>query len=65
MPVLTLAFPQAIQTCDFNNKKYNIIPNLFPKSCDFYTIRNVGMSNDCMLSFTFYIDLLLKKKEYL
>ena len=34
--------------------KYNIIPKLFPKkSWDFYTIRSVGMSNDCMLSFTF------------
>ena len=30
------------------------------KSWDFYTIRSVGMGNDCMPSFTFYIDLLLK-----
>ena len=28
-------------------------PNFFPKSWDFYTIRSVGMGNDCMLSFTF------------
>ena len=27
-------------------------------------IRSVGMGNDYMLSFTFYIDLLLKKIEY-
>ena len=34
--------------------KYNIIPKLFQKkSWDFYTIRSVGMSNDCMPSFTF------------
>ena len=32
--------------------KYNII------------IRSVGMSNYCVLSFTFWIDLLLKKYEY-
>ena len=43
------------------NKIHNIIPNFFPKSCEFYTIRSVGMSNDCML---FWIDLLLKKFEY-
>ena len=29
----------------------------------FYTIRSFGMGNDCMLSFTFYIDLLLEKYE--
>ena len=34
--------------------KFNIIPQLFPKkSWDFYTIRSVGMSNDCMPSITF------------
>ena len=34
--------------------KFNIIPNFFPKkSWDFYTIRSVGMSKDCMPSFTF------------
>ena len=34
--------------------KYNIIPHFFlQKSWDFYTIRSVGMSNDCMLSFIF------------
>ena len=34
--------------------KYNIIPKLFSKkSWDFYTIRSIGMINDCMLSFTF------------
>ena len=45
--------------------KYNIIPQLFPKKVwDFYTIRSVGMGNDNMLSFTFQIDLLLKKYEY-
>ena len=33
--------------------KYNIILQLFfQKSWDFYTIRSVGMGNDCMLSFT-------------
>ena len=31
--------------------KYNIILQLFPKNC--YNIRSVGMSNDCILSFTF------------
>ena len=31
---------------------------------DFYTIRTVGMGNDCMLSFTSWIDLLPKKYEY-
>ena len=42
--------------------KYNIIPQLFSeKSWDFYTIGSVGMGNDCMLSSTFQIDLLLKK----
>ena len=45
--------------------KYNIIPQLFPKkSRDFYTIRSVCMGKDCMLSFMFQIDLLLKKFEY-
>ena len=38
-------------------------PNFFQKSWDFY-IRSVGMSNNCVLSFTFLIDLLLKKYEY-
>ena len=38
--------------------------NFFPKSWDFCTIRSIDMGNDCMLSFTFYIDLLLKKYEY-
>ena len=34
--------------------KYIIIPNFFPpKSWDFYTIRSVGISNDCRLTFTF------------
>ena len=34
--------------------KYIIIPQLFfGKSWDFYTIKSVGMGNDCMLSFTF------------
>ena len=34
--------------------KFNIIPQLFPKkSWNFYTIRSVGMGNDCMPSFTF------------
>ena len=44
--------------------KYNIIPQLFAKKWDFYTIRSDGMGNDYMLSFTFQIDLLLKKYEY-
>ena len=45
--------------------KCNIIPNFFPKKrWDFYTIRSVSMGNDCMLSFTFQIDLLLKKYGY-
>ena len=45
--------------------KYNIIPKLFSKkSWDFHTIRSVDMSNDCMLSFTLSIDVLLKKYEY-
>ena len=44
--------------------KYNIIPNFFPKKFGFFTIRSVGMGNDCMLSFTFKNDLLLKKYEY-
>ena len=29
--------------------KYNIIPNFFQISWDVYTIRNIGMGNDCML----------------
>ena len=34
--------------------KCNIIPNFFQKKVVFfYTIRSVGMGNDCMLSFTF------------
>ena len=34
--------------------KFNIIPNFFSKkSWDFYTIRNDGMSKDCMPSFAF------------
>ena len=34
--------------------KCYIIPNFFhKKSWDFYTIRSVGMGNDCMLGFTF------------
>ena len=42
--------------------KYNIIPRLLKKKTkqkqqkkreDFYTIRNAGMGNDCMSSFTF------------
>ena len=48
--------------------KFNIIPQFFPKkfgflyhyppiffkkSLDLYTIRSVGMGNDCMLSFIF------------
>ena len=34
--------------------KFNIIPNFFPKkSWDFYTVRSVGMSKDCMPSFAF------------
>ena len=33
--------------------KFDIIPNFFKKSLDFYTIRSVGMSIDCVLSFTF------------
>ena len=28
-------------------------PNFFQKSWDFYTIRSVGMGNDCIPSFTF------------
>ena len=44
--------------------KYNIIPlNYFQKSWDFYTLRSVGMNNECMLSFVLLIDLLLKKYE--
>ena len=45
---------------------YDIIPKLFSKkkSWDFHIIRIVGMSNDCMLSFAFYIGLLLKNYEY-
>ena len=39
-------------------------PQPFPKkSLDFYTIRSGVMGNNCMLSFTLYIDLLLKKYE--
>ena len=38
--------------------KCNIIPK--QESWDFYTIRSVGISNDCMPSFAFYIDFLLK-----
>ena len=34
--------------------KYNIILQLSPKkSLDFYIIRSAGVSNDCMLNFTF------------
>ena len=34
--------------------KYNIIPpTFFQKSWDIYTIRSIGMGNDCKLSFTF------------
>ena len=34
--------------------KFNIIPPTFSKkSWDFYTIRSVGMGNDCKPSFTF------------
>ena len=45
--------------------KYNIIPQPFLKKVGiFYTIKSVGMGNDRMLSFTFKIDLLLKKYEY-
>ena len=44
--------------------KYNIMLNFFQKKWDFYTIKIVDMRNDCMLSFTFSIDLLLKKYEY-
>ena len=33
--------------------KYNISPNFFQKSWDFYTNRSVGMGDDCMLSFMF------------
>ena len=44
------------------------LPNFFKKRMNFYTIRNIiiGMSrpNDCILSFTFQIDLLLKKYVY-
>ena len=40
-------------------------PTFSKKSWDFYTIRSVGMGNDYMQSFTFQIDLLLKKYEYL
>ena len=44
---------------------YNIIPQLFFKrSWDSYTIRSVGMGNDCISSFTFQTDLLLKEYEY-
>ena len=39
-------------------------PTFSKKSWDFYTIWSVGMGNDCMQSFTFHIDLLLKKYEY-
>ena len=36
--------------------KCNIIPQFFPKKYGiFYTIWSIGMSNDCMLSFTFYM----------
>ena len=45
--------------------KYNIIsPTFSPKKLGFlHHNRNVGMGNDCMLSFVFQIDLLLKKYE--
>ena len=46
--------------------KYNIIPQLFPKKLG-VCIRSVDVGNDStlyMLSFTSYIDLLLKKYEY-
>ena len=37
-----------------DNYIYDIIPQFFSKkNWDFYTIRSVGMGNDCMLSFTF------------
>ena len=39
-------------------------PTFSKKSWDFYTIRSVGMGKDYMLSFTFQIDLLLKKPAY-
>ena len=39
-------------------------PTFFQKSWDFDTIRSVGMGKDCMLSFTFQIDLPLKKSAY-
>ena len=45
--------------------KCNTIPQHFSKkTLDFYIIRSVGMSNDCKLSLTFWIDLLLNKYEY-
>ena len=39
-------------------------PTFFQKKLGFLYIRSVGMSKDCMPSFTFSIDLLLKKYEY-
>ena len=58
IPILRLQVKGALD-------KYNIIPQHFYKNnWDFYTIRRVGMGNDCMLSFTFEIDLLLRKYEY-
>ena len=39
-------------------------PTFSKKGQDFRTITSVGMGKDCMLSFTFQIDLLLKKYEY-
>ena len=44
--------------------KYNIIPTFFQKSWGFYIIRTVSIGTDCILNFTFYIVLLLKKYKY-
>ena len=46
--------------------KYNNIPIFFPEKVTIFLPLelNVGMGNDYMLSFTFWIDLLLKKYEY-
>ena len=39
-------------------------PTYFKKGWDFYIIGSFDMCNDCMLSFTFQIDLFLKKYEH-
>ena len=52
--ILITASPEVIQDLKRAMDKYNIIPQLFSKkSWDLYTIKSVGMGNDCMLSFMF------------